>query len=151
MTTCNLLIKDNVEFATHHDVLKHLADTLIEQEIVKPSYRQAIIEREASFPTGILLDGYAVAIPHCEADHALKPAIYMLKLDKPVAFYRADEDSTVDVSLILALVVTEPALQLALLRSLFSELQNEQFYHTLLTSSNDDISQLFQQKIFNHR
>ncbi len=31
---------------------------------------QALITREAEFPTGIMLEQHAIAIPHCEAIHA---------------------------------------------------------------------------------
>ncbi|MDI5425015.1 PTS sugar transporter subunit IIA, partial [Salmonella enterica subsp. enterica serovar Kentucky] len=42
----------------------------------------ALVEREASFPTGIALERHAVAIPHCEAVHAKSPAIYLIRPDK---------------------------------------------------------------------
>ena len=63
-----------------------------------------------------------------EAIHAKSPAIYLIRPDMPVSFQRADDDGEIDVSLIIALIVENPAAQLKLLRRLFSELQNP---HTL--------------------
>jgi PTS system galactitol-specific IIA component len=95
----------------------------------------ALLEREATFPTGIALEQHAVAIPHCEAVHAKSPAIYLIRPDAPVPFQRADDDGEIDVSLIIALIVENPAAQLKLLRRLFSELQNPHTLEALLAAS----------------
>ncbi len=73
--------------------------------VVHDSYPAALLEREATFPTGIALEKHAVAIPHCEAIHAKSPAIYLIRPDMPVSFQRADDDGEIDVSLIIALIV----------------------------------------------
>lgn len=148
MQACDLIIKDNITFSNYKDALHHISSTLAALGIVKTSHDAALLKREEMFPTGIALADYAVAIPHCEAEHAIKPAIYIIKPLTPVTFHRPDEDGTVDVSLIIALVVTSPADQLELLRALFSNLQNYTFYQTIISSSPDEIKQLFQQKIF---
>lgn len=149
MKKCQLIIKENIQFDSDIHALKYISHTLHEKGIVKESHLEALLARENSFPTGIALEGYAVAIPHCEAEHANEPAIMLIRLDQPIAFNRADEDSTIDISIILALVVTDPKDQLSLLRALFSNLQNKTFYQSLLNSSQDDINQLFEQTIFN--
>lgn len=148
MQACNLIINDQISFQNYEQVLQHISATLAEQGIVKDSHLAALLAREEAFPTGIALDGYAIAIPHCEAEHAILPALYIIKPHKPVAFNRADEDEKINVSLIIALVVTSPADQLVLLRSLFAHLQDQTFYQTIMHSSPDEIKQLFQQKVF---
>lgn len=148
MKQSQLFISNQVSFDNYQQALQHISQTLIEKGIVAPSHLAALQEREQSFPTGIAFEDYAVAIPHCEAAHALAPAVYIIRLETPVAFNRADEDETVDVSLIMGLVVTDPADQLKLLRALFSRLQNKEFYEFLLTSSVDEIQQRFNQEIF---
>ncbi|WP_392558428.1 PTS galactitol transporter subunit IIA [Orbus mooreae] len=148
MTQNKLLISDELSFDDYKQALQHISQTLIAEKIVSPSHLEALQEREESFPTGIAFEDYAVAIPHCEATHALKPAVYLIRLKQPVAFNRADDDQMVDVSLIMGLVVTDPADQLKLLRALFSRLQNKEFYEFLLNSSRDEIQQRFNQEIF---
>lgn len=110
-------------------------------------YPAALLEREATFPTGIALEKHAVAIPHCEAIHAKSPAIYLIRPDMPVSFQRADDDGEIDVSLIIALIVENPAAQLKLLRRLFSELQNPHTLEALLAASDDRLPVRFQQLI----
>jgi PTS system galactitol-specific IIA component len=100
----------------------------------------------SDFSTGIALEQHAVAIPHCEAVHAKSPAIYLIRPDAPV-FQRADDDGEIDVSLIIALIVENPAAQLKLLRRLFSELQNPHTLEALLAASDDQLPVRFQQFI----
>jgi len=147
MSACRLIIKDHVDFKNYQEALVHISKTLIAEGIVKESHRGALLEREEFFPTGIALDGYAVAIPHCEAQHANSPAIYIIKTDTPVLFNRADENKMVSISLIIALVVISPAEQLTLLKTLFNHLQNHSFYQQVISSSPDEIKKLFEQKI----
>ncbi|NBI42442.1 PTS galactitol transporter subunit IIA [[Haemophilus] felis] len=147
----NLLIKTEIGFDSYDAVFHHLADEFIAQGIVKESYRTAIFEREADFPTGIALEHHAVAIPHCDAEHALQPAIYFIRPTHPVRFARPDEDGTVDAELIIALVVTDPKEQLTILRQLFTKLQDNDFIEQLLTVESNQLYQLVEQHlVFNH-
>ena len=149
MNKCQLLFEDKLKFDNQQEVLTYISEHLQQKNIVKKSHLKALIEREALFPTGIALDGYAVAIPHCEAEHANTPAIFIIRTQSPVAFNRADDDGTVDVSLIISLVVTSPEAQLDLLKVLFSNLQNKEFYHFLLKAPEDEITEHFSKVIFN--
>ena len=143
------MLEDNIKFKDERDALTFISEQLQQKNIVKKSHLKALIEREALFPTGIALDGYAVAIPHCEAEHAISPAIYIIRPQSPVVFNRADEDSTVEVSLIISLVVTSPEDQLNLLKALFSNLQNKEFYHFLISAEANEVAEHFKKVIIN--
>ncbi|MNR59208.1 PTS system galactitol-specific transporter subunit IIA [compost metagenome] len=65
-----------------------------------------------------------------------------------MAFAQADDDSTVEAALIIALVVTAPAEQLVLLRRLFSQLQHPEFLTALLGAPEEELASLFQRQIF---
>ena len=149
MNECQFLLEDNIKFKDERDALTYISEQLQQKNIVKKSHLKALIEREALFPTGIALDGYAVAIPHCEAEHAISPAIYIIRTQSPVVFNRADEDSTVEVSLIISLVVTSPEDQLNLLKALFSNLQNKEFYHFLISAEANEVAEYFKKVIIN--
>ena len=149
MNECQFLLEDNIKFKDERDALTFISEQLQQKNIVKKSHLKALIEREALFPTGIALDGYAVAIPHCEAEHAISPAIYIICPQSPVVFNRADEDSTVEVSLIISLVVTSPEDQLNLLKALFSNLQNKEFYHFLISAEANEVAEHFNKVIIN--
>ncbi len=142
-----LFVRTGIEFNTCQEALAHIGEEMLAKGVVHDSYPQALLEREAVFPTGIALERHAVAIPHCEAIHARSPAIYLIRPDKPVKFQQADDDAEIGVSLIIALIVENPTAQLKLLRRLFSELQNPNVLDALLSTSDDELAACFQEAI----
>lgn len=142
-----LFVRTGIHFSSSQQALEYIGAEMLARGVVHDSYPAALLEREATFPTGIALEQHAVAIPHCEAVHAKSPAIYLIRPDAPVPFQRADDDGEIDVSLIIALIVENPAAQLMLLRRLFSELQNPHTLEALLAASDDQLPVRFQQFI----
>lgn len=62
-------------------------------------------------------------------------------------FQQADDDEQIAVSLIIALIVENPAAQLKLLRRLFSELQNPNTLDVLLSAPDSELAIRFQKTI----
>lgn len=143
MSTSAIYVADGATFKNYDEVLQHIHEKLSAEGIVKGTYLNALREREAEYPTGILLDGYAVAIPHCDSQHANNPAIYIIRLPEPVQVNQADGDEKLWVKLVVNLVVTDPADQLPLLKALFNHLQMADFYHNLLELPADEAKALF--------
>ncbi|HBO37284.1 MAG TPA: PTS galactitol transporter subunit IIA [Pasteurellaceae bacterium] len=143
----DILIKTDIKFNDYGEVFRHLADRLIAEGFVKESYLEAIFKREKDFPTGIALEHHAIAIPHSDALHALKPVIYFIRPNKPVQFNRSDEDGVVDAELIIALVVTDPQDQLVILRKLFGKLQDNEFIEQLLIANEESLPFLIEQNL----
>ena len=135
-----LFVRTGIHFSSSQQALEHIGAEMLARGVVHDSYPAALLEREATFPTGIALEKHAVAIPK-------SPAIYLIRPDMPVSFQRADDDGEIDVSLIIALIVENPAAQLKLLRRLFSELQNPHTLEALLAASDDRLPVRFQQLI----
>ena len=142
-----LFVRTGINFSSCQHALTHSGEEMLAKGVVHESYPQALIEREATFPTGIALERHAVAIPHCEAVHAKSPAIYLIRPDTPVNFQQADDDEEIAVSLIIALIVENPTAQLKLLRRLFSELQNPNTIEALLNAPDAELAMLFREKI----
>lgn len=142
-----LFVRTGIDFTSCQQALAHIGEEMLAKGVVHDTYPQALIEREATFPTGIALERHAVAIPHCEAVHAKSPAIYLIRPDNPVKFQQADDDDEIAVSLIIALIVENPAAQLKLLRRLFSELQNPDVIESLLNTPENLLAARFQETI----
>ncbi|EPJ9740504.1 PTS galactitol transporter subunit IIA [Klebsiella oxytoca] len=142
-----LFVRTGIHFRSSQQALEHIGEEMLARGVVHDSYPLALLEREATFPTGIALEQHAVAIPHCEAVHAKSPAIYLIRPDNPVPFQRADDDGKIDVSLIIALIVENPTAQLQLLRRLFSELQNPTTLEALLAAPQEQLPELFRRSI----
>lgn len=143
MSTITINVADGVALNNYDEVLQHIHEKLSAEGIVKETYLQALREREAEYPTGILLDGYSVAIPHCDSKHANTPSIYIIRLPEAVQVNQADGDEKLWVRLVINLVVTDPANQLQLLKALFNHLQMADFYHNLLELPAEEAKALF--------
>lgn len=147
MHNYRLIVSSGLSFVDAGEALKHIGQKMVRDGICRDSYPAALLEREAIYPTGIALDGHAVAIPHCDVSHAVEPAIYLIRPVQPVTFQQADDDGTIDAELIIALVVTHPEQQLNLLKSLFGQLQQPDFIHSLLNAPESELAECFTNRL----
>ena len=132
----NLFVRSGISFVDRSEVLTHIGNEMLARGV-------ALIAREAEFPTGIMLEQHAIAIPHCEAIHAKSSAIYLLRPTNKVHFQQADDDNDVAVSLVIALIVENPQQQLKLLRCLFGKLQQPDIVETLITLPETQLKEYF--------
>jgi len=73
MHDCEVFVKTGIAFGDAQAALRHIGKEMLRAGVVEVSYPHALIRRESEFPTGIMLESHGVAIPHCEAVHAIKP------------------------------------------------------------------------------
>lgn len=142
-----LFVRTGIDFSSRQQALAHIGEEMLAKGVVHDTYPAALLKREAIFPTGIVLEHHAVAIPHCEAVHAKSPALYLIRPIRPVKFQQADDDVEIDASLIIALIVENPTAQLKLLRRLFGELQNPETLTTLLSAPDSELATLFRETV----
>ena len=148
MSNIQRFVDIDLDFKTSTDALTHIGQFLVSRGYVKESYLPELLSREKNYPTGIDLGFGAIAIPHCESSHAIEPCIYLIRPQNAVAFVRADGDDTIDAELIIALVVTSPHHQMALLKALFSSLRDENFYTDLKTCQTKiELEKCFNEKV----
>lgn len=147
MHNYRLIVSSGVSFADDGEALKHIGEKMVREGICRDSYPAALLARESIYPTGIALDGHAVAIPHCDASHAIEPAIYLIRPAQPVTFQQADDDGTIGAELIIALVVTHPEQQLTLLKALFGQLQQPEFIESLLNVPESELADCFTNRL----
>ncbi|WP_339194168.1 PTS sugar transporter subunit IIA [Aeribacillus sp. FSL W8-0870] len=117
----------NVEANDQNDILSKLSDTLYKHGFVKDTFKNAVLEREAQFPTGLPLTSVGVAIPHTDAHHVARTAIGVAILKKPVEFSAmGSPDDKVHASIILMLAMDDGKKQIELLQSLMEFFQKEE-------------------------
>lgn len=93
---------------------------------VREDFLTRIMEREATFPTGIQLEHIGVAIPHTDAECIRKEFIAIVINKEPILFKSMEElEQQVGVSIAFVLGLNQPHAQLEMLQSLMSLLQNE--------------------------
>lgn len=111
---------------TDREVLSVMCDNLCREGIVKESYLAAILEREASYPTGLKCGGINIAIPHADIVHVNEAAISVAILKVPAPFKAMDEpDGDVPVSIVIMLALTEAHGHIEMLQKIVGLIQNQ--------------------------
>lgn len=107
---------------------KEASKELVELGYVTDGYFEAVVEREASFPTGLALETMSIAIPHTNPEFIVKPFIAAYHLKKPIEFTQmATQDVKVQSELILALGIKKPQEQVGMLSKIIDVLSNQLF------------------------
>ncbi|CDQ38451.1 MULTISPECIES: PTS sugar transporter subunit IIA [Virgibacillus] len=121
------IIQVDLDVTSNQEALENMAATMAEKGFVTESFKDALINREAAFPTGLPTQGVSVAIPHTDIEHVIKKSISVAILKKPVEFgIMGDLDSTTPVKIIFLLAMDETHAQLVLLQQLMQVFQNEE-------------------------
>ncbi len=103
------LVRLEMEAADAKVAISELADSLLESGKVHRSFAEAVLEREAQFPTGLPTPGAAIAIPHTDAEHCVEPAVAVGILKEPVEFAEMGSPETgLEVSIVFLLSITKP-------------------------------------------
>lgn len=115
------LILLDYKASDRESLLQSLSEVLQSKGYVKQSFAQAIIAREAQFPTGLNTPGVHLAMPHTDPRHVNRPAILVARLQAPVRFKEmGGSGKDVDAGLIFMLAVTDPKSHLETLRKLMA-------------------------------
>lgn len=124
----NKIVKLKVNnLKNNKEVLSNLADCLIEEKMAKESFKEAILEREKSYPTGLQFDGYGIALPHTDSEHVIKSQIAIMTLEKPVKFIEmASSDKEIDVKTIFMLALKDSNQHIKILQKVMELLQDKE-------------------------
>lgn len=130
------------------ECLYFLGDALKKAGKARGDYTEAVLEREAVYPTGLQTPSIPIAIPHANPSNAIENAFAVAKLKQPVIFrHMADEEQEVSVELILMMCIAEPQIHAPLLRKIlevFSEQGMEKEIHACRNS--EELYELLQRK-----
>lgn len=130
-----LILKLNQE-KTDIEVLSALADRLCEQGLVKDTYKKAILDREAEYPTGLFTGNINVAIPHADIKHVNKASVCVGIIEKPIKFHAMDEPANeIDVSLVIMLALTEAHGHIKMLQKVVALIQNQELVKKVMEST----------------
>lgn len=93
--------------ASAEPVLRALAAHLQGLGAVAPTFADALVAREAAYPTGLPLP-VPVAIPHAEPDHVLRGGVAVATLAHPARFGEMGASGRIlPVRLVVAILVTD--------------------------------------------
>lgn len=143
------LITLQFEASSREEVTTYLADRLEAGGYIKSSYLPAVLEREKTYPTGLPLATFGVAIPHTDPEHVNKPAISVATLKEPVVFHKmGSPDETVQAKIVFVLAISEPSKQLVMLEKLMTLFRKEEVMTKLShMTSYEEAAHLLQQEL----
>ena len=119
-------------------LLKTIGQDLIDKDYVKSSYIDAILDREANFPTG-LPTKHGVAIPHTSTEYANTNKLVFVKLKDPVVFNEmGNDENPVDISLVIFIIVNDGEDHMRTLTSIIGIIQDEALLDSVVESKNVD-------------
>jgi PTS system galactitol-specific IIA component len=125
LTSVHLVAIARARFPTPAAVVRALASELEARGAVRASFADAVLQREATSPTGLPMPGGPVALPHADPEHVLAASVGVATLAEPVPFAQMGspaERLAVRTVLLLALPSREHAQ--AMLVRLVRSLQN---------------------------
>lgn len=131
------LCRVGAEVGTAEEALRLLAEAAVAEGYARPSFVEAVIERERVYPTGLPLP-LPTAIPHSDPEHILRPGLAALVPTAGLTFGEmGGRDRTVEARLVLMLLVDDPAEQVSLLGRLITALQAPDLETRLLVGVRD--------------
>lgn len=114
-----------------------LGKLLESKSYVSAAYTESVQERERSFPTGLALGNFGIAIPHATPEgNVWKNGIAALRLKKPTAFRSMeDPEETVEAALVFLLALKDSGQHLEMLQKLFGMFQTSEAMQALRTTT----------------
>lgn len=126
----------DLEGTTKEIVLTKMATLLVESGNCKPTFVQAILDREAAHPSALPMPGIKIAIPHTDAEHVHRSAILFARLEQPVEFRSmGDPDEKLGVKLVSMFALKEKKRIGDLLETLILAYQDEELLKQLCNAT----------------
>ena len=132
-------ILTHVKAESKEEALGRLFEALNAAGKVKPSFYEAILEREKNYPTGLELGEWNAAIPHVTPDHVVTSAIGVAVLDTPVTFQRMDNKAeTVEVKVIFNIALDANGKHLDILQEIMGVVANADVMRRLVRAETSE-------------
>lgn len=120
------LVFFDFEAKDRHEFFSKLGKKLEERGLIKPTWYDAIEERETNYATGLHFEHIDVAIPHVDPQHIVKPYIAVVKPSAPIEFeHMAGAGPNVQAQIIMNLGVERDGGQVAVLQTLMNIFMDE--------------------------
>lgn len=147
------LIEMDCEVESKEEILQKLSDLLIKKGKVKESFKEAVLDREKTFPTGLKTRFISFALPHTDPEHVNETGVAVGVLKDRVKFSSMDNaDNKIDVSVVVALAVKDKSKQVLVLQNLIEMMQDKDITNRLLKGrSKEDILEIFEERLFQER
>ncbi len=134
-----VFLLDNRADDTATDILKMIGNKMTELGYAKESFKEALLEREAKYPTGLRIEPYSVAIPHTDPGHIYNPCICVVKLKEGVEFHEmVNTQALVRVNFIFCIALPEGEKQTNVLQHVMGIAGNREMMEALNKAENPE-------------
>ena len=131
------------------ELLRHLAGLMAGQGYVDEVYGDKIVEREASYPTGLQFGDIAIALPHGDPAYVRQSAAAVARCPGVKFHGMEDPDEEIPVDLVVMLAVKDPDAHLAVLNNLMQMFTKPEMCRDVLKASDPtEICRLFQSALY---
>ena len=140
----------DVESVSRDELLDQIHDKLYELGDVRDTFRDAVKQRECTYPTGIETTLCGVAIPHVDTEHVINNGVCVVTLKKPVVFGMMGgmDTDTVDVEcLFVILLNTRKSHMKMLVRFMDVLLNKDDLQRVRKSHSNEEIEEILSKYI----
>lgn len=126
-------------YASSTDYFSSIFLLLQEQGFVQSSFLETIVSREKAYPTGLPTLPVAIALPHTDPQHVIRPFISVTRLSQPLAWHEmGNDDNTLYVHFIVLLGFVDHDSHLTALQKLMDCLADEEVVQMLREIKNRD-------------
>lgn len=124
------------EFNSKEELFKKATEYLVENHYVSSEFEEALLVREADFPTGLPTDP-PVAIPHTDGTFVKKDTILCILNNKEIEFNEmgGDQEDVVKPTVFFMLVLSEGKTHLNQLQNLIEKIQGGELITRLISST----------------
>ncbi len=130
----------NLSATDKESVLSQMSDVLFQNGFVKSTFKDAVIDREKEFATGLPTHLCSVAIPHTDVEHINHRTIGVAVLEKEVPFIEMGTlDQQTEVKIVFMLAMDKVDDQLKLLQQLMQIFQSEEKLEQILRTKDETI------------
>ncbi|MGT2951169.1 PTS fructose transporter subunit IIA [Streptococcus cuniculi] len=129
------LVFTQKHYSSNKELFTEVSTVAFEKGYVREDFLERVQRREETFPTGIQLENFGVAIPHTDAECVHKEFVAVITNTEPVEFKSMEDLSqTVAANIVFVLGLNQPHAQLEMLQSLMGLLQNPDLLAQLLAA-----------------
>lgn len=143
------LVHTSVTGRSAEAVVRELGAYAVERGFADEGYVEAVLDREADFPTGLRIpdESFGIAIPHADPEHVSHEAVVLGLPPEPVAFRSMDDpERTVDAEAVLLLLVEGSDRYTSFLSNLADLFQDDRFVTTVRAGRADAVLALIEDR-----
>lgn len=133
------LVQFDLDVADREAFFDQAVARLVRLGYGKPSLLEALKVREAKYPTALPTQPEAIAIPHADPEHVIKPFIAAARLINPIAWHEmGNSEAERPVRFVFTLGFTRTEGHVQLLQVLLNNTQDSAFMESLAGATSAD-------------